>query len=77
VSLWRSRGFPAHLANLTLKAPSGKQYEVENTIGKTSQDMNANELIWSFVAHAAAAGAEPGPEVESGLHRSGYLEAAA
>jgi len=29
--------------------PGGEQYEAENTIGKTSQDMNANEVIWSFL----------------------------
>jgi polyhydroxybutyrate depolymerase len=29
--------------------PGGEQYEVENQIGKTSQDMNANETIWSFL----------------------------
>ena len=29
--------------------PGGEQYEPENTIGKTSQDFNANEVIWSFV----------------------------
>jgi polyhydroxybutyrate depolymerase len=28
--------------------PGGEQYEVEKTIGKTSSDLNANELIWSF-----------------------------
>jgi len=28
--------------------PGGEQYEAEKTIGKTSQDLNANELIWSF-----------------------------
>jgi polyhydroxybutyrate depolymerase len=30
--------------------PGGEQYEVEKTIGKTSQDLNANETIWSFLA---------------------------
>jgi poly(3-hydroxybutyrate) depolymerase len=29
--------------------PGGEQYEVEKTIGKTSQDLNANEIIWSFL----------------------------
>jgi len=29
--------------------PGGEQYEPENTIGKTSQDPNANEVIWSFL----------------------------
>ena len=28
--------------------PQGLQYLPETTIGKTSQDMNANEVIWSF-----------------------------
>jgi polyhydroxybutyrate depolymerase len=28
--------------------PGGEQYEVEKQIGKTSQDLNANETIWSF-----------------------------
>jgi polyhydroxybutyrate depolymerase len=29
--------------------PGGEHYEVEKTIGKTSQDLNANETIWSFL----------------------------
>jgi poly(3-hydroxybutyrate) depolymerase len=29
--------------------PGGEQYEVEKTIGKTSPDLNANEIIWSFL----------------------------
>jgi polyhydroxybutyrate depolymerase len=29
--------------------PGGEQYEPENTIGKTSQDFNANAVIWSFL----------------------------
>ena len=28
--------------------PGGEQYEVEKTVGKTSTDPNANEVIWSF-----------------------------
>jgi polyhydroxybutyrate depolymerase len=28
--------------------PGGEQYEAENAIGKTSQDLNANDVIWSF-----------------------------
>ena len=28
--------------------PGGEQYEAENTIGKTSHDIDANEVIWSF-----------------------------
>ena len=30
--------------------PGGEQYEAEKTIGKTSQDLNANEVIWKFFA---------------------------
>jgi len=29
--------------------PGGEQYEVEKTIGRTSQDINANDVIWSFL----------------------------
>lgn len=29
--------------------PGGEQYEVEKQVGKTSQDLNANETIWSFL----------------------------
>lgn len=29
--------------------PGGEQYEAENTIGKTSADLDANELIWNFL----------------------------
>jgi polyhydroxybutyrate depolymerase len=29
--------------------PGGEQYEIEKQIGKTSQDLNANETIWSFL----------------------------
>ena len=28
--------------------PGGEQYEAEKTVGKTSPDPNANEVIWSF-----------------------------
>ena len=28
--------------------PGGEQYEAEKTVGKTNQDLNANEVIWSF-----------------------------
>jgi len=28
--------------------PGGEQYETEKTVGKTSSDPNANEMIWSF-----------------------------
>jgi polyhydroxybutyrate depolymerase len=30
--------------------PGGEQYEAEKTIGKTSQDPNGNEILWSFFA---------------------------
>lgn len=30
--------------------PGGEQYEAEKTIGKTSQDLNADEVIWKFFA---------------------------
>ena len=36
--------------------PGGEQYEVEKTIGKTSQDPNANEVIWSFLVTRKLAG---------------------
>jgi polyhydroxybutyrate depolymerase len=29
--------------------PGGEQYEVEKTIGKTSSDLNANEVLWNFL----------------------------
>jgi len=29
--------------------PDGEQYEAESAIGKTSQDMNANEVMWNFL----------------------------
>ena len=29
--------------------PGGEQYEADKTIGKTSQDLNANEVQWSFL----------------------------
>lgn len=29
--------------------PGGEQYEVEKQVGKTSQDLNANEVIWKFL----------------------------
>jgi polyhydroxybutyrate depolymerase len=30
--------------------PGGMQYEMENSIGKTSQDLNADETIWNFLS---------------------------
>lgn len=38
--------------------PGGEQYEVEKTIGKTSQDLNANETIWSFLVTQKLPGQE-------------------
>jgi len=29
--------------------PGGEQYQVEKEVGKTSQDLNANETIWNFL----------------------------
>jgi polyhydroxybutyrate depolymerase len=40
--------------------PGGEQYEVEKTIGKTSQDLNANEVIWNFLVTRKL----PGPAAE-------------
>jgi len=31
--------------------PGGEQYLVEKVIGKTSNDLNANDVIWSFFTH--------------------------
>lgn len=36
--------------------PGGEQYEAEKTIGKTSQDPNGNEVLWSFFATRKLAG---------------------
>jgi polyhydroxybutyrate depolymerase len=36
--------------------PGGEQYEAEKAIGKTSQDPNANEVIWSFFVTRKAPG---------------------
>ena len=36
--------------------PGGEQYEPENTIGKTSQDFDANQAIWSFLVTKKNAG---------------------
>jgi polyhydroxybutyrate depolymerase len=30
--------------------PGGEQYEAENAIGKTSADLNADEVLWTFLA---------------------------
>jgi polyhydroxybutyrate depolymerase len=29
--------------------PGGEQYEAENAIGKTSSDLDANQVIWGFL----------------------------
>ncbi len=29
--------------------PGGEQYEAEKAVGKTSQDLNANQVLWSFL----------------------------
>ena len=39
--------------------PGGEQYLVEKVIGKTSNDINANEVIWSFFVHHQTASPEP------------------
>ncbi len=47
--------------------PGGEQYEVEKQVGKTSQDLNANETIWSFLASkkiAAKSGTDSGPSAK-------------
>jgi polyhydroxybutyrate depolymerase len=47
--------------------PGGEQYEVENQVGKTSQDLNANETIWSFLSTkklAAKSGTDSGPSAK-------------
>jgi polyhydroxybutyrate depolymerase len=37
--------------------PGGEQYEAENAVGKTSQDLNANEVIWNFLVTRRLPGA--------------------
>jgi polyhydroxybutyrate depolymerase len=47
--------------------PGGEQYEVENQIGKTSADLNANETIWSFLGTKklpAKSATDAGPSVK-------------
>jgi len=39
--------------------PGGEQYLVEKVIGKTSNDLNANEVIWSFFVRHPLASTEP------------------
>jgi polyhydroxybutyrate depolymerase len=38
--------------------PGGEQYEAENTVGKTSSEMDANSVIWSFLVTRKLAGDE-------------------
>jgi polyhydroxybutyrate depolymerase len=45
--------------------PGGEQYEVESQIGKTSQDLNANETIWSFLKTQKLAGKRDSDKSES------------
>jgi polyhydroxybutyrate depolymerase len=40
--------------------PGGEQYEAENAIGKTSQDLMADEVMWNFLVTKKIAG--PGAE---------------
>jgi polyhydroxybutyrate depolymerase len=42
--------------------PGGEQYEVEKTIGKTSQDLNADETIWSFLVAQKLPGQQEQPK---------------
>ena len=46
--------------------PGGEQYEVEKQVGKTSQDLNANETIWSFLVtkKLATSGTDSGPSAK-------------
>jgi polyhydroxybutyrate depolymerase len=47
--------------------PGGEQYEVEKPVGKTSQDLNANETIWSFLVTkklAAKSGTDSSPSAK-------------
>ena len=36
--------------------PGGEQYLSEKEVGKTSTDLNANEVIWSFLSTRKIAG---------------------
>ncbi len=50
--------------------PGGEQYEAENAVGKTSQDLNANEVIWSFLVTRKLPGASEEKEINpSARHR--------
>jgi polyhydroxybutyrate depolymerase len=45
--------------------PGGEQYEAEKTVGKTSQDLIANEVIWNFLVTKKIAG-QTGDQKPSG-----------
>ena len=44
--------------------PGGEQYQVEKEIGKTSQDLNANETIWNFLVTKKFAAKNAGSTVQ-------------
>jgi poly(3-hydroxybutyrate) depolymerase len=41
--------------------PGGEQYEAENTIGKTSADFDANEVLWNFLVTRKLASTDQKP----------------
>ena len=45
--------------------PGGEQYQVESQIGKTSQDLNANDTIWSFLESRKLAAKSDADKTES------------
>jgi poly(3-hydroxybutyrate) depolymerase len=49
--------------------PGGEQYEPENTIGKTSQGLNANETIWSFLVTKRLADAAKSQASDAGAQQ--------
>jgi len=42
------------------------RYEVEKTVGKTSHDIDANEIIWSFFVTKRLPAQAPPPAKEQG-----------
>jgi polyhydroxybutyrate depolymerase len=50
--------------------PGGEQYEVEKTVGKTSHDIDANQIIWSFFVTKRLPAQAPPPAKEQGKERS-------
>jgi hypothetical protein len=44
--------------------PGDEQYQAESQIGKTSQDLNANETIWSFLVTKKLAAKSPSNNVQ-------------